>query len=75
MPFRAALAVVLLLTAAGAQAAPRKAAAASEETPSPALLRRIAALALKQVAFGSVSLLPVRFEGSRIAGPIEDGAG
>ncbi|MGH1574092.1 hypothetical protein ACRAWG_29975 [Methylobacterium sp. P31] len=30
-------------------------------------------MALKQVAFGSVSLLPVRLEGSRIAGPIEDG--
>ena len=73
MPFRAALAVVLLLTAAGAQAAPRKAAAASEDPPSPALLQRIAALALKQVEFGSVSLLAVRFEGSRIAGPIEDG--
>lgn len=39
----------------------------------PALLQRIAALALKQVEFGSVSLLPVRFAGSRIAGPIEDG--
>ena len=44
-----------------------------EAAPSPALKERIAALALKQVAFGSVSLLPVRFEGSRLAGPIEDG--
>ena len=34
---------------------------------------RIAALALRQVAFGSVSLIPVRFEHSRIAGPFEDG--
>ena len=73
MPLRTALAVILLFIAAEAQAAPRKAAAASEDAPSPALLQRIAALALKQVAFGSVSLLPVRFEGSRIAGPIEDG--
>ncbi|MCJ2088416.1 hypothetical protein MKK88_20860 [Methylobacterium sp. E-005] len=72
MPFRAALAVVLVLIAAGAQAAPRKAAGA-DDAPSPALLQRIAALALKQVEFGSVSLLPVRFEGSRIAGPIADG--
>ncbi|SDN04377.1 hypothetical protein SAMN05216360_105181 [Methylobacterium phyllostachyos] len=71
MPPRSALAALLLLAAAGAQAAPRK--AASDDAPSPALLQRIAALALKQVEFGSVSLLPVRFEGSRIAGPIEDG--
>ncbi|GJE28267.1 hypothetical protein [Methylobacterium organophilum] len=34
---------------------------------------RVAALALKQVKFGAVSLLPVRFERSRIAGPFEDG--
>lgn len=34
---------------------------------------RIAALALRQVAFGSVSLIPVRFAHSRIAGPLEDG--
>lgn len=73
MPPRAALAVFLVLTTAGVQAAPRKTAAAPEDAPSPALLQRIAALALKQVDFGSVSLLPVRFEGSRIAGPIEDG--
>lgn len=50
------------------------------EAPSPAaqasskpVRERIAALALRQVAFGSVSLLPVRFESSRIAGPFEDG--
>ncbi|MBE7247372.1 MAG: hypothetical protein INR63_20715 [Actinomycetospora chiangmaiensis] len=72
MRSRTALAVVLLLAAAGAQASPRK-AAGSDDAPSPALLQRIAALALKQVEFGSVSLLPVRFAGSRIAGPIEDG--
>ena len=41
-------------------------------TPKP-IRERIAALALRQVAFGSVSLLPVRFESSRIAGPFEDG--
>ncbi|MEE7446843.1 hypothetical protein MRF4_02870 [Methylobacterium radiotolerans] len=70
---RAALVALLALAAVGAQAAPRAPTPASEEAPSPALLQRIAALALKQVAFGSVSLLPVRFEGSRIAGPIEDG--
>ena len=49
------------------------------EAPSPAtasakpIRERIAALALRQVPFGSVSLLPVRFESSRIAGPFEDG--
>ncbi|MDF9789995.1 hypothetical protein M2440_000696 [Methylorubrum extorquens] len=37
------------------------------------LRERIAALALRQVAFGSVSLIPVRFAHSRIAGPFEDG--
>lgn len=46
-------------------------------TPPPAqtgtLRERIAALALRQVDFGSVSLIPVRFEKSRIAGPFEDG--
>ncbi|GJE77353.1 hypothetical protein [Methylorubrum suomiense] len=41
---------------------------------SPGTLReRIAALALRQVEFGSVSLLPVRLEHSRLAGPFEDG--
>lgn len=33
---------------------------------------RVAALALRQVAFGSVSLIPVRFEHARISGPFED---
>ncbi|AWN36779.1 hypothetical protein [Methylobacterium radiodurans] len=33
---------------------------------------RLAALALRQVAFGSVSLIPVRFEHARISGPFED---
>ncbi|MDP4002859.1 hypothetical protein [Methylobacterium sp. NEAU K] len=71
---RAALVLVLALANAGAQAAPRTAKrAAAFEAPSPALKERIAALALKQVDFGAVSLLPVRFEGSRLAGPIEDG--
>lgn len=73
MPPRATLAGLLALIAVGAQAAPRAQKPGREDAPSPALLQRIAALALKQVAFGSVSLLPVRFEGSRIAGPIEDG--
>ena len=70
---RAALVALLSLVAVGAQAAPRTSKPAADAAPSPALLQRIATLALKQVEFGSVSLLPVRFEGSRIAGPIEDG--
>ena len=60
---------VLALTAAGCT---------RTEAPSPSvatgtLRERIAALALRQVDFGSVSLIPVRFEKSRIAGPFEDG--
>jgi hypothetical protein len=70
---RLAIAGLLAFVAAGAEAAPRAPKPSPEAAPSPALLQRIAALALKQVEFGSVSLLPVRFEGSRIAGPIEDG--
>jgi hypothetical protein len=70
---RLALAGLLAFVAVGAEAAPRAPKPTPEAAPSPALLQRIAALALKQVAFGSVSLLPVRFEGSRIAGPVEDG--
>ena len=53
---------------------------ATREAPSPVatstpkpIRERIAALALRQVPFGSVSLLPVRFESSRVAGPFEDG--
>lgn len=68
------LALLLGLIAAGVQAAPKKAASEkADDAPSPALKQRIAALALKQVAFGSVSLLAVRFESSRLAGPIADG--
>ena len=41
---------------------------------APATFReRIAALALSQVQFGSISLLPVRFENSRITPFFEDG--
>ena len=40
---------------------------------SPEARARIAAFALRQTEFGSISLLPVRFEKSRLAGPFEDG--
>ena len=43
-------------------------AAAAPGTPR----ERIARLALSRVEFGSVSLIPVRFEHSRISGPFED---
>lgn len=36
------------------------------------LRERVAALALRQSVFGSISVIPVRFEHSRIAGPFED---
>jgi len=51
-------------------------AACTPRAPAPpgATLRtRIAALALAQADFGAVSVIPVRFEHSRIAGPFEDG--
>ncbi|BAU89709.1 hypothetical protein MPPM_1104 [Methylorubrum populi] len=47
--------------------------AAPPSTTTGTVRERIAALARGQVAFGSVSLLPVRFERSRITGPFEDG--
>ncbi|KQO73013.1 hypothetical protein ASF22_01370 [Methylobacterium sp. Leaf87] len=47
----------------------RPPAAAADAT----LRTRIAALALAQVDFGSVSVIPIRFEHSRISGPFEDG--
>ncbi|WP_409567221.1 hypothetical protein [Methylobacterium sp. E-016] len=64
------LAITVILTGCmGRGEAPSPAAQASSKP----VRERIAALALRQVAFGSVSLLPVRFESSRIAGPFEDG--
>lgn len=52
-------------------------AACTARDPAPAptgtLRARVAALALRQTDFGALSLLPVRFENSRIAGPFEDG--
>jgi hypothetical protein len=43
------------------------------ELASPASARqRIAALLLRNAEFGSWSIIPVRFENSRIAGPIEE---
>jgi hypothetical protein len=66
----ACLATMLTLAAGGCTGA------ATGAAPPPAtgtLRQRIAALALRQVDFGSVSIIPVRFEKSRISGPFEDG--
>lgn len=40
--------------------------------PAGTIRERVAALALRQTDFGSISLIPVRFEHSRLAGPIEE---
>lgn len=62
----AVLAVALPLGGCmGARAAPDAPAAGG-------IRERVAALALRQVAFGAVSLIPVRFVHARIAGPFED---
>ncbi|WP_246733278.1 hypothetical protein [Methylobacterium sp. BTF04] len=42
-------------------------------THSTTIRERVAALALRQSDFGSISILPVRFAHSRISGPFEDG--
>lgn len=65
MPVRLHRLALLLLV-------PLASPAAAEDAPSPALKERIARLALKQVEFGALSLLPVTFVGSGLAGPFED---
>ncbi|GJD95073.1 hypothetical protein [Methylobacterium iners] len=62
---------VALLTLSGCMRAGVPATATA--TPPTTFRERIAALALTQVQFGSVSLLPVRFEHSRITPFFEDG--
>lgn len=65
-PVLASAAVALL---AGGCLGPRS----GPEVPATGTTReRVAALALRQVAFGSVSLIPVRFEHARISGPFQD---
>jgi hypothetical protein len=59
----------LLVLAVPAIAAPAKTKPAAE----PAVKARIVALVLGRTDFGSISLIPVRFENSRLAGPFEDG--
>jgi hypothetical protein len=54
-------------------AAPRKAAESKPPAVEPAVKARIAALVLRRVDFGGISLIPVRFENSRLAGPFDDG--
>ena len=69
-PIRTTIAILALgLGLGGCNAArPAPDAAGTAKTTR----EKIAALALSRVAFGSVSLLPVRFESSRISGPFED---
>lgn len=63
-----AFCLILALSAAGCTARDP----APTSAPAGTIRERIAALALRQSDFGSVSLLPVRFEHSRISGPFED---
>ena len=70
--FRAAAATLAVALALSGCMARGEAPAPATASAKP-IRERIAALAMRQVAFGSVSLLPVRFESSRIAGPFEDG--
>ncbi|WP_200938209.1 hypothetical protein [Methylobacterium sp. Leaf108] len=42
-------------------------------SPTATLRERVAALALRQTDFGAISVIPVRFEKSRLSGPFEDG--
>lgn len=69
-------AMVGLLAALAPPAEARPKAKADEKAEDPAataaMRGRIAALVLRRVEFGAVSLLPVRFAESRIAGPFED---
>ncbi len=65
----ACLAAVLALSAGGCTGV----ATSASPPPSAGTLRaRIAALALGQVDFGAISIIPVRFEKSRISGPFTD---
>jgi hypothetical protein len=51
---------------------PCRAQASPDDAPSPALKERIARLALKQVDFGAISILPIIFARSRLTGPIQE---
>ncbi|MBB2962703.1 hypothetical protein [Methylobacterium sp. R2-1] len=66
---RGGVMLAMALTAGGCTTTAAPPASSSTGT----VRERIATLALRQVAFGSVSLIPVRFAHSRIAGPFEDG--
>ncbi|MEA1834109.1 hypothetical protein U8607_18630 [Methylobacterium durans] len=65
-------AALALLWLGGCTGASKPPIAATEAVPA-GFRERVAAVALAQVPFGAVSLLPVSFEKSRIAGPFEDG--
>jgi hypothetical protein len=63
---------VLALTACGSRA-PVSHPSPAALSPTATLRERIAALALRQTVFGAISLIPVRFERSRISKPFLDG--
>ncbi|MEH3118734.1 MAG: hypothetical protein PGN25_14370 [Methylorubrum populi] len=65
--------VILAVVLAAGGCTATTAAPPAPTAPAGTVRERIAALARRQVAFGAVSLIPVRFEHSRIAGPFEDG--
>lgn len=65
--------LMLLGLAMGAGGCTTSAPAPVQATPAGTIRERIAALALKQSDFGSISLIPVRFEHARIAGPFAEG--
>lgn len=65
-PRQAALALSLTLGACTG-------GASTPPAPTATLRERVAALALRQIDFGAISIIPVRFEKSRISGPFEDG--
>ena len=63
----------LLVALAGLAAAPVLAAPKAKPAADPAMKARIVALVLRRSDFGGISLIPVRFENSRLAGPFDDG--
>ena len=66
---RLVLALLALLATAPAVAAPKP----KQPAVDPAVRARIVALLLRRSEFGAISLIPVRFENSRISGPFDDG--
>lgn len=73
MPVRIACCAVVVALGLGGCMARRTQPDTATSADAGSLRARIARVALDRVEFGSVSLIPVRFEHSRISGPFEDG--